>query len=135
MLSEFKALLLTKYIYEVQSIVEILQIMTNSGISWSEITRQIKEERKRNNDLANMIYKIDFEKQSMSLILDAVMEDEEEDQKFQIDDVYLTNFDPVVKVDVDLSISAQLNIQKYFEIKKKSHDKELKTKDAAEVAI
>ena len=135
MLSEFKALLLTKYIYEVQAIVDILQIMTNSGISWSEITRQIKEERKRNNDLANMIYKIDFEKQSMSLILDAVMEDEEEDQKFQIDDVYLTNFDPVVKVDVDLSISAQLNIQKYFEIKKKSHDKELKTKDAAEVAI
>lgn len=34
-----------------------------------------------------------------------------------------------------MSISAQLNIQKYFEIKKKSHDKELKTKDAAEVAI
>lgn len=82
MLSEFKALLLTKYIYEVQAIIDILQIMTNSGISWSEITRQIKEERKRNNDLANMIYKLDFEKQAMSLILDAVMEDEEEDQKF-----------------------------------------------------
>lgn len=81
-LSEFKALLLTKYIYEVQAIIDILQIMTNSGISWSEITRQIKEERKRNNDLANMIYKLDFEKQAMSLILDAVMEDEEEDQKF-----------------------------------------------------
>lgn len=109
--------------------------MTNSGISWSEINRQIKDERKRNNELANMIYKINFEKQNVALILDAVMEDEEEDQKFQIDDVYLTNFDPVVKVDVDLSISAQLNIQKYFEIKKRSHDKELKTKDAAEVAI
>ena len=81
-LSEFKALLLTKYIYEVQAIIDILQIMTNSGISWSEITRQIKEERKRNNDLANMIYKLDFEKQAMSLILDAVMEDEVEDQKF-----------------------------------------------------
>lgn len=134
-LSEFRALLLTKYIFEVQAIIDILQIMTNSGISWSEINRQIKEERKQNNELANMIYKVDFSKASMSLILDAVMEDEEEDQKFQIDDVYLTNFDPVVKVDVDLSISAQLNIQKYFEIKKKSHEKELKTKDAAVAAI
>ena len=71
-----------------------------------------------------MIYKVDFEKHTISLILDSVMEDEEEDQKFQIEDVYLTNFDPVLKVDIDLNISAQLNIQKYFEIKKKSHEKE-----------
>jgi len=71
-----------------------------------------------------MIYKVDFQKHTISLILDSVMEDEEEDQKFQIEDVYLTNFDPVLKVDIDLNISAQLNIQKYFEIKKKSHEKE-----------
>jgi hypothetical protein len=36
-----------------------------------------------------------------------------------------------MKIDIDLLISAQLNIQKYFEIKKKSYEKELKTKDAA----
>lgn len=29
-----------------------------------------------------------------------------------------------MKVDIDLNISAQLNIRKYFEIKKKSYDKE-----------
>ena len=40
-----------------------------------------------------------------------------------------------MKVEVDLNISAYLNIRKYFEIKKKSHEKELKTKDAADVAI
>ena len=40
-----------------------------------------------------------------------------------------------MKVDLDLSISAQLNIKKYFEIKKKSHEKEQKTKTAASVAI
>jgi len=47
----------------------------------------------------------------------------------------LSNFDPVMRVDIDLSISAQLNIKKYFEIKKKSFQKEVKTKDAAKVAI
>jgi predicted ribosome quality control (RQC) complex YloA/Tae2 family protein len=36
--------------------------MTNSGISWTEIKRQIKEERKANNPLANMIFKMVFEK-------------------------------------------------------------------------
>ena len=40
-----------------------------------------------------------------------------------------------MKVDIDLGISAQLNIRKYFEIKKKSYGKEQKTKDAAVVAI
>ena len=134
-LSEFKALLLQKYIYEVQAIINIIQIMTNSGLSWGEINRQIKDERKSGNVLANMIFKLNLEKNNVSLILDAVMEDEEEDKKFQIEDVYLTNFDPVMKIDIDLLISAQLNIQKYFEIKKKSYEKELKTKDAAQIAL
>ena len=109
-LSEFKALLLQKYIYEVQAIINIIQIMTNSGLSWGEINRQIKDERKAGNVLANMIFKLNIEKNIVSLILDAVMENEEEDKKFQIEDVYLTNFDPVMKIDVDLLISAQLNI-------------------------
>ena len=40
-----------------------------------------------------------------------------------------------MRVDIDLGISAQLNIKKYFEIRKKSYAKEVKTKDAANVAI
>ena len=56
--------------------------MLNSGISWSEIQRQIKEERKAGNVLANLIYKLALDKGSVQLMLDAVMEDEEEDKKF-----------------------------------------------------
>ena len=55
--------------------------MTNSGISWQEIQRQIKEERKANNPLASLIYKMNFEKNEISLILDAVIEDQAEDQR------------------------------------------------------
>lgn len=77
-MSVFKAQLLQKYAFEVQAIIDILQIMTNSGIGWAEIQRQIKEERKSNNNpLANMIHKLNFEKNIVSLILDAVNEDEE----------------------------------------------------------
>ena len=52
-------------------------------------------------------------------MLDAV--DEDDPVGIQVDDKYLDNFDAVVRVDIDLGISAQLNIKKYFEIKKKSH--------------
>jgi len=81
-LSEFKAILLQKYIFEVQAIIDILSVMTNSGISWKEIERQIKEERKANNPLANLVYKMNLEKNQISLILDAVNEDETEDSMY-----------------------------------------------------
>lgn len=38
-------------------------------------------------------------------------------------------------MDVDLTVSAHLNVKRYFEIKKKSYSKEQKTKDAADIAI
>ncbi len=60
------------------------------------------------------------------MILDSANDDD--------NDVY-ANFDPVIKVDIDLHISAQMNIRKYFEIKKKSYEKEQKTKTAATAAI
>ena len=93
----------------------------------------VKEERKANNPLANLIYAINFEKNIVSLMLDAV--DETDENNLQIDDKFVDNFDQVMRVDIDLSISAQLNIKKYFEIRKKSHQKEVKTMDAATVAI
>ena len=123
-LSEFKAQLLQKYIYETQAIIDILQVMQTSGISWNDIQRMFKEEKKNGNPLANLIQKINFEKNQVVLLLDAVNEDDDLDEKF-------TNFDPVMKVDVDLNISAQMNIKKYFEIKKKSYEKEVKTAKAA----
>ena len=78
---------------------------------------------------------MDFEKNIVSLMLDAYDEDDPMSNLIEVDDRYLTNFDPVMKVDLDLGITAQLNIKKYFEIKKKSYAKEVKTKDAADIAI
>jgi hypothetical protein len=107
--------------------------MQTSGISWTDITRMVKEEKKAGNPLANLIHKINFEKNQVTLLLDAVNEDDVSNE-FSVDEKF-TNFDPVMRVDVDLHISAQMNIKKYFEIKKKSYEKEVKTKNAAEVAV
>ena len=51
-----------------------------------------------------MIYEINFERNIVSLILDAV--DEADENAMEIDDHYLSNFDQVMRVEVDLSISA-----------------------------
>jgi len=51
-------------------------------------------------------------------------DEEKSETALQIDEHLVSNFDPVMKVDIDLSISAQLNVMKYFEIKKKSYSKE-----------
>ena len=77
-MSEFKAVLLQKYIYEVQAIIDILEVMINSGISWNDIARMVKDEKKAGNPLANMIYKLSLEKNQVSLLLDAVTEEEDE---------------------------------------------------------
>jgi hypothetical protein len=108
----------------VQAIIDILQVMVNSGISWTDITRMVKDEKKNGNPLANIIHKLYLEKNQVTLLLDAVNEESGEN----IMDENITNFDPVMKVDIDLNLNAQMNIQKYFEIKKKSHEKEQKTK-------
>ena len=125
--------MLQKYAFEAQAIIDILSVMISSGISWSQIQRMVKEERKANNPFASLIYDINFDKNTVSLMLDAV--DENDENGLQIDDEFISNFDQVMRVDIDLGISAQLNIKKYFEIRKKSYAKEVKTKDAASVAI
>lgn len=73
----------------------------------------------------------------MSLLLDGCEEQEGEDgvAGFEISQSLLENCEPVMKVDVDLSTSAQLNVRRYFEIKKKSAAKEAKTREAADVAV
>ena len=65
----------------------------------------IKEEKKAGNPLANLIFKMNFEKNSVTLILDAAIEEDEESIEFAVDEKF-SNFDPVVRVDVDLHISA-----------------------------
>lgn len=70
-LSDFKALLLQRHEFEAQAIIDIISVMKSSGIPWTDINRMIKEEQHSNNPLASLIYNIDFERNYVSLILQA----------------------------------------------------------------
>lgn len=81
--------------------------MVDSGISWDEITRMVKEEKKNGNILANLIHKIKFDKNSAILILDSVNEDSDiKEMNSGDDENKFTNFDPVMLVDIDLNLTA-----------------------------
>jgi hypothetical protein len=78
--------------------------MISSGISWNDIGRMVKDEKKNGNPLANMIYKLNLDKNAVVLILDAV--DEEDEDNDLIAEEKFTNFDPVMRLDIDLNLSA-----------------------------
>ena len=79
-------------------------MMVTSGISWNDIGRMIKEERKANNPLANLIYKINLDKSALVLMLDADEEDPNNDLYSILE--RFPEFDSVVKVDIDIGLSA-----------------------------
>lgn len=39
-----------------------MQVMVNSGISWNDVARMVKDEKKNGNPLANMIHKLSLDK-------------------------------------------------------------------------
>jgi hypothetical protein len=54
--------LLLKHAFQAQAIIDILSVMISSGIGWSDIERMVKEERKSGNQFANLIYRMNLEK-------------------------------------------------------------------------
>ena len=52
--------------------------MQSSGIAWNDIARMVKEEKKAGNPLANLIYKLNLDKNAVTLILDAASDEEED---------------------------------------------------------
>ena len=92
----------------------------------------IKEEKRAGNPLASIIHSLNLEHDKATLIFNTA----EMSQNVESYD-YLVGIqeEMIVKIDIELALSAQSNIQKYFEIKKKTEDKEERTKDKANVAI
>ena len=127
-----KAKIMQKYIGESQAIIEILNALLQSGLQWKQIWRMIKEEKRAGNPLATIIHELDLQKNLATLLFNtAEIKQDDEAQEYFSD----VSDDLIVKIDLDLTLSAQANIEKYYEIKKKTQDKEERTKDKANEAI
>jgi uncharacterized protein YpmB len=113
------ASLIEENLEDVDEAIEIICSAVAQAYDWEEIRRIIKEQKREGNHIAKMINNLKLETNQITLLLNS-------------------NVDPLphpIQVDVDISLSAYANAQKYYSIKKKSAEKQAKTVEASKKAI
>lgn len=102
---------------DVDAAILAVRVALANGMSWDDLTRMVKEEKKSGNPVAGLIDKLHLERNSMSLLLSNNLDEMDDDEITQ----------PVEKVEVDLALSAHANARRWYEQKKKQESKQEKT--------
>ncbi|XP_010546948.1 PREDICTED: nuclear export mediator factor NEMF [Tarenaya hassleriana] len=110
---------------DVDAAILAVRVALAKGMSWDDLARMVKEERKSGNPVAGLIDKLYLERNCMTLLLCNNL-DEMDDDEITL---------PVEKVEVDLSLSAHANARRWYEMKKKQESKQEKTVSAHEKAF
>ncbi|XP_075476557.1 uncharacterized protein LOC142517924 [Primulina tabacum] len=110
---------------DVDAAILAVRIAIANGMSWVDLARMVKEEKKSGNPVAGLIDKLHLDRNCMALLLSNNLDEMDDDEKTQ----------PVDKVEVDLALSAHANARRYYEQKKKQDNKQEKTITAHEKAF
>nr|XP_043635680.1 nuclear export mediator factor Nemf [Erigeron canadensis] len=102
---------------DVDAAILAVRVALANGMSWDDLARMVKEEKKSGNPVAGLIDKLHLERNSMSLLLSNNLD--------EMDDEEITQ--PVEKVEVDIALSAHANARRWYEQKKKQESKQEKT--------
>ncbi|EPS59484.1 hypothetical protein M569_15323, partial [Genlisea aurea] len=110
---------------DVDSAILAVRVALANGMSWVDLDRMVKEEKKSGNPVASLIDKLHLEKNCITLLLSNNLDEMDDDERTQ----------PVDKVEVDLALSAHANARRYYEMKKRQESKQEKTMTAHEKAF
>lgn len=110
---------------DVDAAILAVRVALANGMSWGDLARMVKEEKKSGNPVAGLIDKLHLERNCMALLLSNNLDEMDDDEKTQ----------PVDKVEVDLALSAHANARRYYEMKKRQESKQEKTVTAHEKAF
>ncbi|KAG7991114.1 hypothetical protein I3843_02G059200 [Carya illinoinensis] len=110
---------------DVDAAILAVRVALAKGMSWEDLARMVKEEKKSGNPVAGLIDKLHLERNCMTLLLSNNLDEMDDDEK---------TF-PVDKVEVDLALSAHANARRWYEMKKKQENKQEKTVTAHEKAF
>ncbi|KAK4433847.1 Nuclear export mediator factor NEMF [Sesamum alatum] len=110
---------------DVDAAILAVRVALANGMSWVDLARMVKEEKKSGNPVAGLIDKLHLERNCITLLLSNNLDEMEDDEKTQ----------PVDRVEVDLALSAHANARRYYEMKKKQESKQEKTITAHEKAF
>ncbi|KAL9251567.1 Ribosome quality control complex subunit NEMF-like protein [Drosera capensis] len=110
---------------DVDTAILAVRVALAKGLSWEDLARMVKEEKKSGNPVAGLIDKLHLDHNCIILLLSNNLDEMDDDEKTQ----------PVDKVEVDLSLSAHANARRWYEMKKKQESKQEKTVSAHEKAF
>jgi predicted ribosome quality control (RQC) complex YloA/Tae2 family protein len=110
---------------DVDAAILAVRVALANGMSWEDLGRMVKEEKKSGNPVAGLIDKLYLERNCMTLFLSNNLDEMDDDEKTQ----------PADKVEVDLALSAHANARRWYEQKKKQESKQEKTVTAHEKAF
>lgn len=137
----------------VDTVIKVVNGYIARQIDWTALADLIKQEKKKGNPIASVIHKLKLESNSIVVLLytpdDKFDEDdyeEEEEEENEDEDEEEDGFEKLEKpssrevkeattVEIDLSLSAYKNSEKYFTVTKKATEKKQKTMDAANTAM
>ena len=119
-----KAQLIENNIEKIETVINIIRTMSDSGMTWKEISKNVKEEKKKGNPFAQLIVAMDLENRNFSVAFNQEIEESNEDNEKEI---------RTIKINFDLT--AFQNAQFYYQSKKKLAIKQKKTEEAAEIVI
>ncbi|XAR49724.1 hypothetical protein NMG60_11033006 [Bertholletia excelsa] len=110
---------------DVDSAINAVRVALANGMSWEDLARMVKEEKRSGNPVAGLIDKLHLQRNCITLLLSNNLDEMEDDEKTQ----------PVEKVEVDLAVSAHANARRWYEQKKRQESKHEKTITAHEKAF
>ncbi|XP_031252959.1 nuclear export mediator factor NEMF [Pistacia vera] len=110
---------------DVDAAISAVRVALANRMSWEDLARMVKEEKKSGNPVAGLIDKLHLERNCMTLLLSNNLDEMDDDEKTL----------PVEKVEVDLAFSAHANARRWYELKKKQESKQEKTITAHEKAF
>ncbi|XP_050372336.1 uncharacterized protein LOC126790221 [Argentina anserina] len=110
---------------DVDAAILAVRVALAKGMSWEDLARMVKEEKKSGNPIAGLIDKLYLERNCMTLLLSNNLDEMDDDEKTL----------PADKVEVDLALSAHANARWWYELKKSKESKQEKTVTAHEKAF
>ncbi|CAN1806308.1 Ribosome quality control complex subunit NEMF [Linum perenne] len=110
---------------DVDAAILAVRVALAKGMSWEDLARMVKEERKSGNPVAALIDQLHLERNCMTLLLSNNLDEMDDDEKTL----------PADKVEVDIALSAHANARRWYEMKKKQESKQEKTVKAHEKAF
>lgn len=110
---------------DVDAAIEAVRVALAKGMSWDDLTRMVKEEKKSGNPVAGLIDKLNLERNCITLLLSYNLDEMDDDEITQ----------PVDKVEVDLALTAYANAERWYSQKKRQESKQEKTITAHEKAF